>query len=126
MISFDMLTFSSYLHYNLRIITFVGGSIIREVSVKTVCHRTHVYSFLGFQVLIQAVEKLLENKSPEKMTSDQLVWLYGIMITATMIKLALWLYCRSSGNSIVRAYAKVCVVSSAFCFWHQYPDRLGS
>ncbi|KAF3653839.1 Metal tolerance protein 3 [Capsicum annuum] len=65
-----------------------------------------VMATLGFQVLIQAVEKLLENKSPEKMTSDQLVWLYGIMITATMIKLALWLYCRSSGNSIVRAYAK--------------------
>ncbi|KAK4380717.1 hypothetical protein RND71_002579 [Anisodus tanguticus] len=65
-----------------------------------------VMATLGFQVLIQAVEKLVENNSPEKMTSDQLVWLYAIMITATMVKLALWLYCRSSGNNIVRAYAK--------------------
>ncbi|KAK4371686.1 hypothetical protein RND71_007070 [Anisodus tanguticus] len=65
-----------------------------------------VMATLGFQVLIQAVEKLVENNSPEKMTSDQLVWLYAIMIMATMVKLALWLYCRSSGNNIVRAYAK--------------------
>ncbi|XP_059278416.1 metal tolerance protein 4-like [Lycium ferocissimum] len=65
-----------------------------------------VMATLGFQVLIQAVEKLVENNSPEKMTSDQLVWLYAIMITATVVKLALWLYCRSSGNNIVRAYAK--------------------
>ncbi|XP_060196721.1 metal tolerance protein 4-like [Lycium barbarum] len=65
-----------------------------------------VMATLGFQVLIQAVEKLVENNSPEKMTSDQLVWLYAIMITATVVKLLLWLYCRSSGNNIVRAYAK--------------------
>lgn len=50
------------------------------------------------------------------MTSDELVWLYAIMITATVVKLALWLYCRSSGNNIVRAYAKVCVVSSHSSF----------
>ncbi|KAL9407367.1 hypothetical protein Peur_004339 [Populus x canadensis] len=29
-----------------------------------------------------------------------------IMVTATVGKLALWIYCRSSGNSIARAYAK--------------------
>lgn len=41
------------------------------------------------------------------MSSDQLVWLYTIMISATVVKLALWFYCKSSGNDIVRAYAKV-------------------
>ncbi|GMP92051.1 hypothetical protein CsSME_00042444 [Camellia sinensis var. sinensis] len=40
------------------------------------------------------------------MTTDQLVWLYAIMLSATVIKLALWFYCRSSGSTIVRAYAK--------------------
>ncbi|XP_016481973.1 metal tolerance protein 4 [Nicotiana tabacum] len=65
-----------------------------------------VMATLGFQVLIQAVGQLVENKSPEKMTSDELFWLYAIMITATVVKLTLWLYCRSSGNNIVRAYAK--------------------
>jgi len=34
------------------------------------------------------------------------LWLYSIMIFATVVKLALWLYCRTSGNKIVRAYAK--------------------
>ncbi|KAL3529738.1 hypothetical protein ACH5RR_009060 [Cinchona calisaya] len=65
-----------------------------------------VMATLGFQVLVQAVEKLLENKPSEKMTSTQLAWLYSIMITATVVKLALWIYCKSSRNEIVRAYAK--------------------
>ncbi|KAJ0714111.1 putative cation efflux protein [Helianthus annuus] len=66
-----------------------------------------IMATLGFQVLVQAVEQLIENKPPEKMSSLQLLWLYIIMLTATIVKLVLWLYCRSSGNEIVRAYAKV-------------------
>ncbi|TVU28748.1 hypothetical protein EJB05_20280, partial [Eragrostis curvula] len=65
-----------------------------------------IMATLGFQVLIQAVEQLVENKPGDKLTSEQLIWLYSIMLSATAVKLALWLYCRSSGNSIVRAYAK--------------------
>ncbi|CAL9208725.1 metal tolerance protein 4-like [Musa acuminata AAA Group] len=65
-----------------------------------------IMATLGFQVLVQALEHLLVNKSADKMTSSQLVWLYSIMLTATFVKLALWLYCRTSGNKIVRAYAK--------------------
>ncbi|URD81630.1 Cation efflux family [Musa troglodytarum] len=65
-----------------------------------------IMATLGFQVLVQALEHLLVNKSADKMTSLQLVWLYSIMLTATFVKLALWLYCRTSGNKIVRAYAK--------------------
>lgn len=61
----------------------------------------------GFQVLVKAVEQLIKAEPSEKMTSTQLVWLYAIMLTATAVKLVLWLYCRSSGNKIVRAYAKV-------------------
>lgn len=61
----------------------------------------------GFQVLVQAIEQLVENEPGEKLTSEQLIWLYSIMLSATAVKLALWFYCRSSGNSIVRAYAKV-------------------
>ncbi|KAG6787607.1 hypothetical protein POTOM_003649 [Populus tomentosa] len=65
-----------------------------------------VMATLGFQILIQAVEELIVNESRPKMSSNQLLWLYMIMITATVVKMALWIYCRSSGNSIVRAYAK--------------------
>ncbi|CAL5056050.1 unnamed protein product [Urochloa decumbens] len=65
-----------------------------------------IMATLGFQVLVKAIEQLVENKPGEKMTSEQLIWLYSIMLSATAVKLALWLYCKSSGNSIVRAYAK--------------------
>ncbi|PHT29519.1 putative metal tolerance protein C3 [Capsicum baccatum] len=65
-----------------------------------------VLSLPYWVVLIQAVEQLVENKPPEKMTLNQLAWLYSIMLTAAVVKLALWLYCESSRNDIVLAYAK--------------------
>lgn len=63
--------------------------------------------FAGFQVLVQAIEQLIKDEPSDKMSSQQVVWLYIIMLTATGVKLVLWIYCRSSGNKIVRAYAKV-------------------
>ncbi|EYU39975.1 hypothetical protein MIMGU_mgv1a007404mg [Erythranthe guttata] len=65
-----------------------------------------IMATLGFQVLVQAVEQLIKDDPSEKMNSSQLMWLYIIMLTATGVKLVLWIYCRSSGNKIVRAYAK--------------------
>ncbi|KAJ8436772.1 hypothetical protein Cgig2_032000 [Carnegiea gigantea] len=65
-----------------------------------------VMATLGFQVLIQAVEQLIKNEPMDKMTSEQLIWLCVVMGMATIVKLALFLYCRSSRNEIVRAYAK--------------------
>ncbi|KAI3747174.1 hypothetical protein L6452_09623 [Arctium lappa] len=65
-----------------------------------------IMATLGFQVLIQAVEQLIKNSPSEKMNDFQLIWLYAIMLTATGVKLILYIYCRSSGNKIVRAYAK--------------------
>ncbi|KAI3902092.1 hypothetical protein MKW92_003603 [Papaver armeniacum] len=65
-----------------------------------------IMATLGFQVLIQAVEQLIKNEPSIHMNSEQLVWLYSIMLSATAVKLILWFYCRSSGNQIVRAYAE--------------------
>ncbi|XP_074292600.1 metal tolerance protein 4-like [Silene latifolia] len=65
-----------------------------------------VMATLGFQVLIQAVEQIVKSEANEKMDRSQFVWLFGIMISATVVKMVLFLYCRSSGNEIVRAYAK--------------------
>lgn len=72
--------------------------------------------------MVQAVEQLIENKGSDKMNSTQLLWLYSIMITATVVKLALWLYCRSSKNEIVRAYAKVlvCIYITSFLIFPAY------
>ncbi|KAJ4850417.1 Metal tolerance protein 4 [Turnera subulata] len=65
-----------------------------------------VMATLGFQILVQGIEQLIQNSPAEKMSSNQLLWLYIIMITATVVKIALWAYCRNSVNEIVRAYAK--------------------
>jgi cation diffusion facilitator family transporter len=65
-----------------------------------------IMATLGFQILITAIEQLVSNEPPEKMTKDQLIWLYSIMLSATAVKLCLWFYCRSSGNDIVKTYAK--------------------
>ncbi|PQQ05132.1 metal tolerance protein 4 [Prunus yedoensis var. nudiflora] len=55
-----------------------------------------VMATLGFQVLVQALEQLIKDKPSEKMTSENLILLYAIMLTATG---KLW-------NTIVRTYAK--------------------
>ncbi|CAL9245956.1 unnamed protein product [Arabidopsis halleri] len=65
-----------------------------------------VMATLGFQVLLVAAEQLISNEPSEKMNHVQLIWLYSIMLSASAIKLALWIYCKSSRNHIVRAYAK--------------------
>ncbi|CAN6558883.1 unnamed protein product [Malus baccata var. baccata] len=65
-----------------------------------------IMATLGFQVFIQALEQLITGNATEKMSAEQLEWLYAIMIFATLVKLALWLYCRTSGNKIVRTYSK--------------------
>lgn len=77
-----------------------------------ILYTNYYFSFPGFQVFLQAVEKLVVNVTPDKLTPPQLMWLYSIMIFATVVKLALWFYCRTSGNNIVRAYAKVYICFS--------------
>ncbi|KAF4371126.1 hypothetical protein F8388_020853 [Cannabis sativa] len=87
----------------------IFAAIMATLEIKNKC----VWSSLGRKglplygkVFIQALEQLIEANPSEKMSSDQLVWLYSIMLFATVVKLALWIYCRSSGNKIVRAYAE--------------------
>ncbi|KAH1077904.1 hypothetical protein GLYMA_19G150000v4 [Glycine max] len=66
-----------------------------------------IMATLGFQVLVEAVQQLIKGKPTLKMTSDQLFWLYIIMLIATGVKLLPWLYCRSSGNKIADHYFDV-------------------
>ncbi|KAL8152346.1 hypothetical protein V2J09_010106 [Rumex salicifolius] len=65
-----------------------------------------VMATLGFQVLIEAVQQLIRNEPSLQMSFEQLLWLYVIMGSASVVKFVLWVYCRSSRNRIVRAYAK--------------------
>ncbi|KAK4476761.1 hypothetical protein RD792_015937 [Penstemon davidsonii] len=65
-----------------------------------------IMATLGFQVLVVGVRQLIVGEASEKMSTNQLFWMCIIMLTATGVKLLLWIYCRSSRNQIVRAYAK--------------------
>ncbi|XP_050278760.1 metal tolerance protein 4-like isoform X2 [Quercus robur] len=65
-----------------------------------------VMATLGFQVLLQAAEELIKDEPSEKLSKSKLIWMCTIMISATVVKLALWIYCKNSENDIVRAYAK--------------------
>lgn len=71
------------------------------------CKSTHASSIPGMQVLIAAVEQLLEGDSGRKMDSGELVWLSVVMGIATAAKLALFLFCRTFKSEIVHAYSLV-------------------
>ncbi|MQM11772.1 hypothetical protein Taro_044683 [Colocasia esculenta] len=90
------------------LLDLMAGGILwfTHTSMKNINIYKYPIGKLRFQVLVQAVEQLVQNEPSDKMTTGQLIWLYSIMLTATVVKLALWLYCRNSSNKIVCAYAK--------------------
>lgn len=108
---FDLTLFDSVSDTRMTLIKHVSDNCFRCHMYHTHLKELNMYSIhrfdTGFQVLMTAVEQLIENNPSEKMTYDQLVWLYTIMIFATAVKLALWFYCRTSRNKIVLAYADV-------------------
>lgn len=65
-----------------------------------------IMATLGFQVRIEVVRKLIEDKGSTKISHSQLEWIYIIMLFANGVKLALWLYCKTSKSEIVQVYAK--------------------
>lgn len=64
-----------------------------------------IMATLGVQVLITAVEHLLEGDDGNKMNSSELVWMTVVMVVATAAKLALYLFCRTFKSEIVHAYS---------------------
>lgn len=89
------------------LIKYASANCFKKKSSFLCKYHLNTIFAIGFQVLTTAVEQLIENNPSEKMSYDQLLWLYAIMIFATVVKLALWFYCRTSGNKIVLAYADV-------------------
>ncbi|KAH9699080.1 ZT dimer domain-containing protein [Citrus sinensis] len=86
-----------------------------------------VMSTLVFQVLIEAVQELGKDEEPTKMSTIQLAWLYSIMIGATLVKLGLWICCRSSGNTIgpcMRQGLVVAVRGDKYFWWIDPPDAI--
>ncbi|XP_015932422.1 metal tolerance protein 9 [Arachis duranensis] len=64
-----------------------------------------VMATLGLQILIESGRELITKTKPE-MDPVKLNWMIGIMVSVTVVKFILMVYCRRFKNEIVRAYAQ--------------------
>ncbi|KAL2347735.1 hypothetical protein Fmac_001735 [Flemingia macrophylla] len=64
-----------------------------------------VMATLGLQILIESGREIITKTQPERDPVKE-KWMIGIMVTATLVKVALMVYCRRFKNEIVRAYAQ--------------------
>lgn len=65
-----------------------------------------VMATLGLQIILESMRQLLSDESDFSLNKEQESWLVGIMLSVTVVKLLLVLYCRSFTNEIVKAYAQ--------------------
>nr|AEP40483.1 manganese tolerance protein 1 [Beta vulgaris subsp. maritima] len=65
-----------------------------------------VMATLGLQIILESTRQLASDESDFSLNNDQERWLVGIMLSVTLVKLLLVLYCRSFTNEIVKAYAQ--------------------
>ncbi|XP_034906804.1 metal tolerance protein 9-like isoform X1 [Populus alba] len=64
-----------------------------------------VMATLGLQILLESGRKLILKEGP-RMDKGQEKWMTAIMVSVTVVKFLLMLYCRRFKNEIVRAYAQ--------------------
>ncbi|KAL6998866.1 Metal tolerance protein 10 [Sarracenia purpurea var. burkii] len=64
-----------------------------------------VMATLGLQILLESARELIKKTGPDTSLEKE-KWMIGIMVSVTVIKLGLMLYCRRFENEIVRAYAQ--------------------
>ncbi|CAJ1932576.1 unnamed protein product [Sphenostylis stenocarpa] len=60
---------------------------------------------LGLQILFESAREIITKAQPERDPVKE-KWMIGIMVAATLVKVALMTYCRRFKNEIVRAYAQ--------------------
>ncbi|XP_058204726.1 metal tolerance protein 11 [Rhododendron vialii] len=65
-----------------------------------------VMATLGLQIILESLRTLISEDSEFNLTKEQERWVIGIMLSVTIVKLLLVLYCRSFTNEIVKAYAQ--------------------
>ncbi|KAJ8631657.1 hypothetical protein MRB53_024980 [Persea americana] len=65
-----------------------------------------VMATLGLQIILESVRTLLSEDVDFSLTKEQEWWLISIMLSVTLVKLVLVVYCRSFSNEIVKAYAQ--------------------
>ncbi|XXG74459.1 hypothetical protein AAC387_Pa07g3172 [Persea americana] len=64
-----------------------------------------VMATLGLQILLESGREII-TKSQISMSPAQEKWMIGIMVSVTVVKFGLMIYCRRFKNEIVRAYAQ--------------------
>ncbi|XP_031491918.1 metal tolerance protein 11-like isoform X2 [Nymphaea colorata] len=65
-----------------------------------------VMATLSLQIILESVRSLLSHEKVFAMTKEQEEWIIGIMISVTIVRFFLVVYCRSFHNEIIKAYAK--------------------
>jgi len=65
-----------------------------------------VMATLGLQIILESVRSLISDGDDFSLTNEQEKWVVDIMLSVTLVKLALVIYCRSFTNEIVKAYAQ--------------------
>ncbi|XP_057989512.1 metal tolerance protein 11 isoform X3 [Hevea brasiliensis] len=65
-----------------------------------------VMATLGLQIILESVRTLSSDENEFDLTKEQERWVVGIMLSVTLVKLLLMVYCRSFTNEIVKAYAQ--------------------
>ncbi|CAI9773205.1 unnamed protein product [Fraxinus pennsylvanica] len=64
-----------------------------------------VMATLGLQILFESGRELIIKSQPER-DPEKEKWMIGIMVSVTVVKFVLMVYCRQFKNEIVRAYAQ--------------------
>ncbi|GMP64661.1 hypothetical protein CsSME_00025827 [Camellia sinensis var. sinensis] len=64
-----------------------------------------VMATLGLQILLESARQLMAKVGPNT-NPEKEKWMIGIMVSVTVVKFVLMVYCRRFKNEIVRAYAK--------------------
>ncbi|KAB2596066.1 metal tolerance protein 11-like [Pyrus ussuriensis x Pyrus communis] len=65
-----------------------------------------VMATLGLQIILESLRTLVSDEDEFNLTKNQERWVVGIMLSVTLVKFFLMLYCRSFKNEIVKAYAQ--------------------
>ncbi|KAI9156480.1 hypothetical protein LWI28_007386 [Acer negundo] len=65
-----------------------------------------VMATLGLQIILESARTMVSEDSDFDLNKEQEVWVVGIMLSVTLVKLLLVVYCRAFTNEIVKAYAQ--------------------
>ncbi|XP_044509198.1 metal tolerance protein 11-like isoform X1 [Mangifera indica] len=65
-----------------------------------------VMATLGLQIILESVRTMVSDEDDFDLSKEQERWVVGIMLSVTLVKLLLVVYCRAFTNEIVKAYAQ--------------------